>query len=1345
MGTTGAGSNPAIISFSSFQNSNCSYAYTGSGDVRNNTTSSGYTGASGINNVYLSSSKSLIISGINTISYTGLSLSYGVYCSGFLTTGTGLTVETSTNGITYTALTRPGNFWLFPGWSNETCTGTIPNTPNLFIRFTHASGGSDFRIDDVKLAGTIVAPTNPTPYNGWPTAFTFNNWAATNTAGTYPSNMIFHYAALNVIHPTLTQITASQNYALAYNLSFSCDSKINGQGTNGISFINTNPGNSGIGAGNIGESVVALNTSCRNNIQVSWHAGTLSNNGVPYKLRAQYRVGTTGSYTDLPNSSLSQIEYTSPGGATNFGPITLPAACNNQAVVELRWAYYYAGSGTTTSDEIYLTDINVSSDPVVSTFSITGGGSYCSGGSGLPIGLSGSQSGTNYQLKNGATNVGSPLAGTGSALSFGNQTAAGTYTVLATNAVTSCTSAMNGNATITINPSPATNTIANQTICGGKTINAINFSSPTAGATFSWTNSNTLIGLPSSGSGNISSFASPVISSPPDQVGVISVTASLSGCTGTATTFSITVKGPQPASVWNGTVSTDWFDSNNWSNCVCGSVTNATVPAVTASNFYPLISGATAANVKNITIAASASVSVQSTQTLNVFGNWINNGTFNSQQGLVTFTGSAAQTLSGSGVTSFYDLTLTNSFGASLSSPQQLKGTLQLNAGTFNTNSQLTMIANASGAARIGAINPAADIINQVTVQQYAPGGATGWALLGSPLSSGATMASWNDNFFITCQSCPNGSLVASVPFTSIYSYNETIAGTYSAVAKYIPITTIANPITNGVGYWTYLGNSSINTSAIMFDVTGPVAKSSCLTCGPAITIPVSRTVNNGVFDDGWNLIANPLPSPISWTALRNGNANVDDAIYAYNADLNSGSGAHTSYINGVSSDIAGGITDVIPMCQGFYIHATGSTNLTAGENIKVNANPTFLKTNNTATTKPIARLVLDGTNNTHDMATFYFEQGGALHFQTDFDSYKMIFDASFPYVASMSDSILTCINGLPALTSNITVPVKAITPSTDSFTFSLLQSDFPNAVCINLYDSFTNISTNLLTSDYACTLYDTTTTARFSLSFFSTPLAGTSNAVQPNCTLPSGSITAVGNNAGPWDYEWKSGNTIIKTSLNKSTADSLTLLSGGNYSIKINTVGQCDNYSQTFTITSVALPVAAFNSNVDTTYFSNSGQVIFTNTSSNAQTVYWDFGDNLGNSSSNNPYYNYTAAGNYNVQLIAQSNSFCNDTITKQITVINDLTELAENTGEEAVLLVTKSTGSYALQFHLLSPESVTISLQDLSGKILKNDVINEVLTETVSIDLTTHSKSVYILKAQIGNSKPKTFKLIN
>ena len=91
-------------------------------------------------------------------------------------------------------------------------------------------------------------------------------------------------------------------------------------------------------------------------------------------------------------------------------------------------------------------------------YNVTGGGSYCSGGTGLPVGLSDSETGVTYQLYRGAAMVGTPVSGTGIAISFGNQTVAGTYTVVATRTDGGCTSDMNGSAVILVNTIPASPT-----------------------------------------------------------------------------------------------------------------------------------------------------------------------------------------------------------------------------------------------------------------------------------------------------------------------------------------------------------------------------------------------------------------------------------------------------------------------------------------------------------------------------------------------------------------------------------------------------------------------------------------------------------------------------------------------------------------------------------------------------------------------------------------------------------------------------------------------------------------------------------------------------------------------
>ncbi len=89
-------------------------------------------------------------------------------------------------------------------------------------------------------------------------------------------------------------------------------------------------------------------------------------------------------------------------------------------------------------------------NPLPTVFNVTGGGSYCANGNGVAVGLDGSQSGVNYQLQINTVNTGSPITGTGSSLSFSNQTTAGTYTVVATDGTTGCISSMAGSATVSL-------------------------------------------------------------------------------------------------------------------------------------------------------------------------------------------------------------------------------------------------------------------------------------------------------------------------------------------------------------------------------------------------------------------------------------------------------------------------------------------------------------------------------------------------------------------------------------------------------------------------------------------------------------------------------------------------------------------------------------------------------------------------------------------------------------------------------------------------------------------------------------------------------------------------------
>jgi hypothetical protein len=135
----------------------------------------------------------------------------------------------------------------------------------------------------------------------------------------------------------------------------------------------------------------------------------------------------------------------------------------------------------TDADRIGQPDMGAYEYSCVYSFKVTGGGAVCSNDDGgIPIGLSGSQTGVTYQLKRDLTNV-VLLNGTGSSLNFGNFLTSGTYTVVASKS-NACSATMIGSATITITPMPTiTINVANN--CGNSTLTATG-----TGISYAWSN-----------------------------------------------------------------------------------------------------------------------------------------------------------------------------------------------------------------------------------------------------------------------------------------------------------------------------------------------------------------------------------------------------------------------------------------------------------------------------------------------------------------------------------------------------------------------------------------------------------------------------------------------------------------------------------------------------------------------------------------------------------------------------------------------------------------------------------------------------------------------------------------
>ncbi len=202
----GTAPSTTAIAAHTFQNTPAQ-TFSGSGDVRNSTPSSGYTGASGLGNVFITNviGRDFLISGINTLNYTNLSLSFGHHKNTNASSNE-LVVEVSTNGsvftpLTYTRASGTGT----TGWLLITPAGTIPATSTLSIRFRNTSTSPSFRIDDVVLTGTAV-PTAPSVTTDAATAITTDSATLNGTvdANNFNTDISFEYGTTTSYGSTIT-------------------------------------------------------------------------------------------------------------------------------------------------------------------------------------------------------------------------------------------------------------------------------------------------------------------------------------------------------------------------------------------------------------------------------------------------------------------------------------------------------------------------------------------------------------------------------------------------------------------------------------------------------------------------------------------------------------------------------------------------------------------------------------------------------------------------------------------------------------------------------------------------------------------------------------------------------------------------------------------------------------------------------------------------------------------------------------------------------------------------------------------------------------------------------------
>ena len=412
-------------------------------------------------------------------------------------------------------------------------------------------------------------------------------------------------------------------------------------------------------------------------------------------------------------------------GSTNSGVTTATLTVSSIAAADaaLAAAGYDCiitnGCGTTNSTRVALS-VNTAPAP----FAVTGGGSYCTGGGGVAVGLAGSESGVSYYLRLNGANNGVTTNGTGAALSFGNQTTAGTYTVIATNG-TGCSALMTTNAVVAINSQPGITTepVAATTAVGGSATFTV---VATGGSlTYQWNKNGVTISTATNASYTLY----------PAALGDAALAANGYDCTITGpcgSTNSVRVAltvnaasdliwaGDGSANLWNTLGAANWsngvslvqFTSGDRVSCddssanpvvnISGTQVPTSVTVNSASN-YVFASGGVGGALATVTKAGTGSLTIIGAQSYGG-GTVISNGTLAISNNASLGTGAA--TLAGGNLTTLRTLTLANGLNATASGVLTYNGTgdssLVLN-GTFNVagGTTLTITHTAGGPDRL--------------------------------------------------------------------------------------------------------------------------------------------------------------------------------------------------------------------------------------------------------------------------------------------------------------------------------------------------------------------------------------------------------------------------------------------------------------------------------------------------------------------------------------------------------------------------------------------------------------------------------------------------------------------
>ena len=341
---------------------------------------------------------------------------------------------------------------------------------------------------------------------------------------------------------------------------------------------------------------------------------------------------------------------------------------------------------------------------------------------------------------------------------------------------------------------------------------------------------------------------------------------------------------------WSGTISTNWFDAQNWCGGLPTTSTNIVIPS--GLSIYPILIAGTG-SVKDITIQSNASLVVNNGK-LNISGAITNAGIFNALSGTIEMNGAGAQSISGSSFTtrSINSLRVSNTSASGLTISSAAGDTLKIidslsfgaSNSTLNTGNNLVLLSTLVGTVRVADItnkglNTGNNIYGLVTVQRFIPG-LRSWRLITSPLNPKGTTATifsqWQNNgiytpgigTFITGPAANNATNGLDPSPNNSFSLRTFKNNVFVNIGN--TLVPLADTTINSAANYCYFmfvrgDRNPLNFNLSNFNTTTLISKGK-LQYGPQTFPGFTRTAIDGL--RYYALVGNPYASPVDFNLL---------------------------------------------------------------------------------------------------------------------------------------------------------------------------------------------------------------------------------------------------------------------------------------------------------------------------------------------------------------------------------------------------------------------------------------------------------------------------------------------